>query len=50
MSADTIRDIMSAYGKYSVFTKEYKRFKADRDENRRIAGSEVVEYIHCLKK
>ena len=50
MSADTIRDIMSAYGKYSVYTKEYKRFKADKDENRRIAGSEVVEYIHCLKK
>ena len=50
MSADTIRDIMSAYGDYSVFTREYKRFKADKDENRRIAGSEVVEYIHCLKK
>ena len=50
MSADTIRDIMSAYGKYSVYTKEYKRFKADKDENRRIAGSEVVEYIHCLEK
>ena len=50
MSTDTIRDIMSAYGKYSIFTKEYKRFKADRDENRRIAGSEVVEYIHCLEK
>lgn len=50
MSADTIRDIMSAYGDYSVYTREYKRFKADKDENRRIAGSEVVEYIHCLKK
>ena len=41
---------MSGYGKYSVFTKEYKRFKADKDENRKITGVGVTEYLHCLVK
>ena len=50
MPVDTISDIMSGYGKYSVFTKEYKRFKADKDENRKIAGVGVTEYLHCLVK
>lgn len=50
ISSDSIRDIMSCYGRYSVFTKEYKRFKADKDQNRTIAGSEVTEYLHCLVK
>lgn len=48
--ADVIGDIMSGYGKYSVFTKVYKRFKADKDKNRKIAGSEVTEHLHCLVK
>nr|WP_315101646.1 DNA adenine methylase [uncultured Catonella sp.] len=50
MPLNTIKEIMSGYGKYSVFTKEYKRFKADKDENRKIAGNEVTEYLHCLVK
>ena len=49
MPVDTISKIMSGYGKYSVFTKEYKRFKADKDENRKIARSGVTEYLHCLR-
>ena len=47
---DRISEIMSGYGTYSVFTKEYKRFKADKDENREIAGDGVTEYLHCLVK
>ena len=47
---DRISEIMSGYGTYSVFTKEYKRFKADKDKNRKIAVDGVTEYLHCLVK
>lgn len=50
MSLDTIRDIMSKYGQYSYYTKEYRRFKADRDENRNITSKVTTEYLHCLIK
>lgn len=50
MSLDVIKEIMSKYGEYSFFTKEYRRFKADRDENRNIAADSTLEYLHCLIK
>ena len=50
MSLDTIKTIMSKYGKYACYTKEYRRFKADKDENRQIAANSTTEYIHCLIK
>ncbi len=50
MSLDTIREIMSRYGEYTVFTKDYKRFKADKDQNRTIAADSTTEYLHCLIK
>lgn len=50
MSLDTIKEIMSKYGEYRFFTKEYKRFKADKDENRNIAADSTTEYLHCLIK
>lgn len=50
MNLDTIEKIMSKYGKYTFFTKSYRRFKADKEENRQICGSETTEYIHCLIK
>lgn len=50
MNLDTIKEIMSRYGEYSFFTKEYRRFKADKDENRNIAGNSTTEYLHCLIK
>ena len=50
MSLETIKEIMSEYGRYSFFTKDYRRFKADKDENRNIAGSTTTEYLHCLIK
>ncbi len=50
MPLSAIREIMSKYGKYSVFTKEHRRFKADRDENRTIKEKITTEYLHCLKK
>jgi adenine-specific DNA-methyltransferase len=50
MSLDIIKEIMSRYGEYSFYTKAYRRFKADKDENRNILANETIEYLHCLKK
>lgn len=50
LTLDEIREIMEEYGEYSLFTKEYKRFKADRDENRNHKSSVTTEYLHCLHK
>lgn len=50
MSLDTIKEIMSRYGEYRFFTREYKRFKADKEENRNIAADSTTEYLHCLIK
>ena len=50
MSLDTIAEIMSRYDEYKYFTREYKRFKADKDTNRKIAGDSTTEYLHCLIK
>ena len=50
MSFDTIRSIMSKYGKYERFTKEHHRFRADREENRNHKATITTEYLHCLIK
>ena len=50
MSLETIKRIMSKYGRYSFYTKTYKRYKADKDENRNIKANETIEYLHCLVK
>jgi len=48
MSLDDIKEIMSLRGKYGYFTKEYNRFKADRDKNRNYSTSKTVEYLHYV--
>ena len=50
MSVDVIKDIMSKYGTYSCFTQTYRRFKADKDNNRNTGKKETTEYLHCLIK
>ncbi len=50
MSLDTIKEIMEKYGEYRVFTKEYTRFKSDKEENRNHKANRTVEYLHCLIK
>lgn len=50
MSLDTIKNIMSKYGEYLVFTKDYHRFRADKEENRNHKGNSTIEYLHCLIK
>ena len=49
MTPETIRNIMSRYGEYRLFTRDdYKRFQADTADNRNIAADTTVEYLHCL--
>ncbi|MDP3057405.1 MAG: DNA adenine methylase [bacterium] len=43
-----IKEIMSLRGKYSFFTKDYNRFKADKAKNRNYKASKTVEYLHCV--
>lgn len=50
MSLDTIEKIMSRYGEYKLFTTDYKRFRADKEENRNHKADSTVEYLHCLIK
>lgn len=50
MSLDTIKKIMEKYGQYRVFTQDYKRFRADKEENRHHKKNRTVEYLHCLIK
>ncbi len=50
MPLDLIREIMSEYGQYIVFTKDYHRFRADKNESRNHKSSQTIEYLHCLIK
>lgn len=50
MPIELIKSIMTKYGEYAVYTKEYKRFRADKEENRNHKANETVEYLHCLIK
>lgn len=50
MNLETIKAIMSRYGKYTCYTQDYRRFKADKSENRQIFADSTTEYIHCLIK
>lgn len=48
ISCDKVREIMQKYGKYELFTKDYKRFKADR--NRVHKADKTIEFLHFLQK
>jgi len=48
MSLDDIKEIMSTRGKYGHFTKEYNRFKADKDKNRKYLSNKTLEYLHYV--
>ncbi len=50
MSAQTIENLMKKYGKYSLKTAIYQRFKADKTENRQHKATETTEYLHILEK
>jgi adenine-specific DNA-methyltransferase len=48
MSFETIEKIMQKYGKYKVYIKQHRRFKADNA--RESKADSTVEYLHCLIK
>ncbi len=50
MTEDEVKRVMSAYGKYSLKTTNYQRFKADKTENRNHKATSTVEYLHILEK
>jgi adenine-specific DNA-methyltransferase len=50
MTESEVKGIMSTYGKYSLKTTDYQRFKADKTENRNHKATSTVEYLHILEK
>lgn len=44
----TIRKIMSKYGKYKCYSQKHKRYKSD--SKREYVKEFTIEYIHCLEK
>lgn len=50
MSENDVKDILEKYGRYDLVTIEYRRFKADKTENRNHKASETLEYLHILEK
>lgn len=50
MPPETIKEIMGKYGKYSLKTKDYQRFKADKTENRNHTANKTTEFLHILEK
>ena len=50
MSQKQVQGVMERFGKYSLKTKKYQRFKADKTENRNHKASETFEFLHILEK
>lgn len=50
MTEDEVKSIMSSYGKYSLKTINYQRFKADKTASRNHKATSTVEYLHILEK
>jgi len=50
MTQKEVQQVMERFGKYSLETKKYQRFKADKTENRNHKASETFEFLHILEK
>lgn len=50
MREDEVRTVMEQYGNYQLRKKRYRRFKADKTENRNHKATETFEYLHVLHK
>ena len=50
MTENEVSTILLKYGKYSLKTTNYQRFKADKTANRNHKATETVEYLHILEK
>jgi adenine-specific DNA-methyltransferase len=50
MASETIKNILSKYGRYDLATTDYQRFRADKKENRNHKANSTVEFLHILEK
>ena len=50
MTSETVKETMKRFGKYSLETTKYQRFKADKTENRNHKANHTTEYLHILEK
>ena len=50
MTPETIKNILSKYGKYDLITTNYQRFKADKTNNRNHKANSTTEFLHILEK
>ncbi|ATA67976.1 DNA adenine methylase [Capnocytophaga cynodegmi] len=50
MPPDVVREIMKKYGRYDLFSTDYQRFRADKEENRNHKSDKTTEYLHILEK
>ena len=50
LSLDDMRELMQKYGTYQLFSTDYHRFKADKEEKRNHKAAATVEYLHCITK
>ncbi len=50
MTRQDIAAIMSRYGHYGMFSLDYHRFRADKEESRNHRADKTVEYLHILEK
>ncbi len=50
LSSESIKQIMEKFGKYSLETTTYQRFKADKTENRQHKATGTTEFLHILQK
>jgi len=49
MPVETVKTIMSRYGRYDLVATDYQRFKADRDDHRVHKAERTEEFIHVLE-
>ncbi|CEN50444.1 DNA adenine methylase [Capnocytophaga canimorsus] len=50
MPPNVVREIMKKYGRYDLFSTDYQRFRADKEENRNHKSDKTTEYLHILEK
>lgn len=50
MTSEMVKEAMKCFGKYSLETTKYQRFKADKTENRNHKANHTTEYLHILEK
>lgn len=50
LTLDEVRDVFAAHGTYTLATKAYSRFRADKEAARQHKADSVLEYLHILRK